>query len=76
MYPYEIVGEDKVQIQCMTCKTDKTIEVGKQGLHRLLFDDCLIQDAIPNVPKELREMFISGVCPECFTRMFGFPVDE
>lgn len=30
-----------------------------------------IQDIIPNVSPAYREMFISGICPECWDKMFG-----
>ena len=30
-----------------------------------------IQDIIPNVSPAYREMFISGICPECWNKMFG-----
>ena len=37
----------------------------------------LIQRAIPHVPPELREMLISGTCPDCFKAMFAaFEEDE
>jgi hypothetical protein len=31
----------------------------------------LIQRAIPHVAPELREMLISGTCPDCFKAMFA-----
>jgi hypothetical protein len=37
---------------------------------------ALVQDAFPEVPKEYREMFISGTCPECFADMFGSSDDD
>ena len=30
-----------------------------------------IQDILYNIPKEERELFISGVCGECWGEMFG-----
>jgi hypothetical protein len=32
---------------------------------------ALVQDAFPEVPKEYREMFISGTCPKCWDDMFN-----
>jgi hypothetical protein len=37
---------------------------------------AFVQEAFPEVPKEYREMFISGTCPECWERMFGNDDDE
>lgn len=35
-----------------------------------------IQDALPDVPADQREMFISGVCGECWNDLFGDEEEE
>ena len=30
----------------------------------------MIQDILPDHPKEIRELFISGICPDCWDRIF------
>jgi len=35
----------------------------------------LIQDAMPNLSADDRELLISGTCNECWARMFGEPLD-
>ena len=30
-----------------------------------------IQEIAPNLSPEYREMFISGICPECWKKIFG-----
>jgi hypothetical protein len=32
---------------------------------------ALIQDAMPDIPSSLREMFLSGLCPGCFDDWFA-----
>lgn len=71
MYPYEVIDSKTVEIECYRCQEAKKIEVGELGLKRLMSDSMLIQDALPEVPKELREMFLSGICPSCFAKVFG-----
>lgn len=31
----------------------------------------LIQNVFPNIPPAERELIISGMCPKCFTEIFG-----
>lgn len=35
-----------------------------------------IQDIIPDVSPDYREMFISGICPTCWDNMFGSDEEE
>jgi len=35
----------------------------------------LIQDAMPSVPAEQREMLITGICPECWDKYMK-PLDD
>ena len=30
-----------------------------------------IQDIFPNLEPEYRELFVSGICPKCWDKMFG-----
>jgi hypothetical protein len=34
-------------------------------------EGALIQDAMPDVSRDMREMFISGTCPKCWDAMFN-----
>lgn len=76
MYAYDVVAKGVVEVTCRLCSQTKTIEVGEVGLQRLEEGNHLIQRAIPNVAPELREMLISGTCPECFKKMFAFMDEE
>ena len=35
-----------------------------------------IQDIIPELSPDYREMLISGICPTCWDNMFGFEPEE
>ena len=72
MYPYKVVDKKTVEIKCVDCKETKTIEVGELGIQRLEEGNMLIRAALPTVPKELREMFLSGLCPDCYAKMLSF----
>lgn len=54
--PVEIPGVDAEKLEA--------IQVGRSiGMS--------IQDIIPDVSPDYREMFISGICPTCWDNMFG-----
>ena len=76
MYPYGIVDKETVIVECRMCCEPTEIVVGVEGLKRLEEDDLLIQLAIPHVTPELREMLISGTCPDCYKKMFAFMDDD
>jgi len=77
MYAFKELDNKTVEVVCHVCKKPKQIEVGEAGLKRLEESGMLIQRAIPHVPPELREMLISGTCPDCFKAMFAaFEEDE
>lgn len=77
MYAFKELDNKTVEVVCQVCKKPKQIELGVVGLERLKNGDMLIQRAIPHVAPELREMLISGTCPDCFKAMFAaFEEDE
>jgi hypothetical protein len=70
-------NEDYValQIGCTRCGNDHLVGTTMSG-YVAWRKGLYIQDAMPDVPKKYREMFISGTCPECFTDMFGSSDDD
>lgn len=60
-----------VKVPCVFCKTVHTIEVPKKGCIEYMIGEKHVQQCFPELSAELREMFISGVCPECFDKTFG-----
>lgn len=61
-------------VTCQNCGTTKTY---KLPLHNTIAwrGGMLIQDAFPDLPAEDREFLISGLCPECWNKLFN-GIDE
>ena len=63
-------------VNCVECGKTVEIEFSERDLdgyeRRFMFGErILIQEALPDVPRELREMFLSGLCPDCWESVFG-----
>lgn len=55
---------------CPMCGKNTEIEITDQQ-YQAIKNGELIQFAIENYPPEVRERFISGICPECWKNIFG-----
>jgi len=64
-----------LQVGCTCCGNDYLVGTTESGYIAWL-EGAFIQDAMPDVSRELREMFISGTCPKCFADMFGSSDDD
>lgn len=60
---------------CPICGHSNTIMVYSDDYDRWQ-NGGLAQDCFPYLSAEDREMLISGICPECWDRMFGGDEDE
>jgi len=58
---------------CGFCGKPGVVSVPQAGFFAWAKDGVLIQDAMPDIPKERREQLISGTCPDCWRRYFGSP---
>lgn len=78
------MGEKKVTVtkQCTLCKEYKevqlTVEEYENYLAYINSRSILIQDALPNVAPQDRELlrFMGGVCSGCWNKYFRQPPDE
>ena len=61
--------------KCMFCGVQTTLEVSLAGF-QLRQNGAPIQVAFPEMPKEIREIVISGTHPECWAAEFGIDWDE
>ncbi len=59
-----------LQIGCNCCGNDYLVGTTESGYIAWL-EGALIQDAMPDVSPDLREMFISATCPKCWDDMFN-----
>ena len=67
-------GQTYAQIPCTWCKTVVDIPVTMIQIERWR-NGAMIQQAMPQLSKDLREMFISGTCAKCWDQMFP-PEDD
>lgn len=61
----------KVTIErtCRMCGKHRTMEVSEKGYY-LWYHGALIQDALPELSLDDRELLISGICSECYDKVF------
>jgi hypothetical protein len=59
-----------MEIDCVRCKESQSITVGTEDLANWR-DGALIQDTMPYLSADDREVLISGTCGSCFDKMFG-----
>lgn len=64
-----------IKTPCTVCHKDIEIEMTEQEYENFQKwqngEISHIQDAIPTIPDENREMFISGICPTCWSDIFN-----
>lgn len=62
------------RVTCKFCGKEKAVPMNDDQYERLgKFNrgEGHIQDLLPDVEPKWREMFISGMCPECWKKLFG-----
>lgn len=59
-----------IQKTCFSCKTVHSIEVPSEDVQKWR-QGALIQDAMPYLCADTRELLISSTCGTCFDRLFG-----
>lgn len=70
------ISKIKVGATCKCCKPLHIFEVTLSEWKELLKyldkkSDKKIQEIIPNVSDDIREIFISGICGKCFDKLFN-----
>jgi hypothetical protein len=57
---------------CVSCGRNVSIELTQKEFEALQQPNRgKIQDILPNHTPEEREMFVSGICIDCWNKMFG-----
>lgn len=64
-----------VEIECVCCKKNIIITVPTVGYRRWL-SGWLIQEAMPDLTSDERELLISHVCKRCFAKLEEEDYDE
>jgi|APGre2960657373_1045057.scaffolds.fasta_scaffold27882_4 hypothetical protein len=62
---------------CHHCGEESQFGINYEEYQRLFIKQEHVQDVFPNMPKEDRELMISGIHPKCWIEMFeDFDEDE
>ena len=65
-----------VNVPCGFCNTEYKVEMTESQFNELMSPHRRhIQDIIPELAPEIRELFISGMCPKCWDKLFGSEED-
>lgn len=65
---------EELEITCPLCGKTTTIEMTKEEYDEMSLPRSVrrpVQTIFPDMPKDLREVLISGYCPECQKMIFG-----
>lgn len=65
-----------IMVTCRTCGNDCVVDATDEQYVAWKEGHMLIQNAMPDIPKEQRELLLSGICGVCFNRMFRDDDDE
>ena len=60
-----------VEVECVLCHTKHTILVPTAGYMQWAKGQAKIQDALPGLTADERELLMSGICGRCFDKTFG-----
>lgn len=60
----------QLEVTCINCKKVYTVDVPKEGFFNWQ-SGMLIQDAMPDVSADDRELLISHLCSSCFNDLVG-----
>tara|TARA_R100000008_G_scaffold85411_1_gene75260 strand:- start:3302 stop:3499 length:198 start_codon:yes stop_codon:yes gene_type:complete len=60
----------RYDLECVKCGGEQAIEAKVEDVNSWR-DGVLIQNAMPYLSADEREMFISGICPICWEKIFG-----
>lgn len=66
----------KVSVNCIYCKEQYIFEVNLDKFRAYQYGALKAQNAFDNLKPEEREMFISGICPNCWNEIFKNDDDE
>lgn len=65
-----------VEKLCPYCGKTGTLEISNEKAYESWQNGTLIQRAFPELSAEEREFIITGLCPECQTKIFNFEEED
>lgn len=54
---------------CPVCGGEQFVQVNSDDYQRWINGEGMIQDVMPYIPAEVREILISGICPTCWDKI-------
>lgn len=60
-----------INVKCSFCGTSFTFNVTEEQYQMYTNGSNLIQRIFPEIKPEMRELLISGTCPDCWNKMFS-----
>ena len=60
-----------VEVTCVSCNTQHTILIPTDGYKRWVTGQAKIQDALPMLSEDDRELLMSNICPRCWDKLFN-----
>lgn len=67
---HEGTGRTTVVTTCPICQNDYELEVPTEGFIKWQLGEEYIQCALPELSAEDRERLISGICPDCWDKLY------
>lgn len=72
-----MIVEVKLTQECKCCGSEKSIVISMQDYISWLHQNQSVQEIFPEMSPGDRELFfISGICSECWDKMFAEPASE
>lgn len=59
-----------ITVRCRICRTEHPLVVNLDGYLSWKYEGQKIQNALPDLSPENRELLISEICPKCWTNLF------
>ena len=59
-----------INCQCPRCKTTVLFTMTDEQYNKYVHGEDLIQNIFPEIRPSKREMLISGICPDCWKKIF------
>jgi hypothetical protein len=68
----EIVTDEHavIRAKCVSCRVWIALEMTPDELKKLIGSQMSIQEALPKMDRQYREMLVSGFCPSCWKQLF------
>lgn len=61
-----------IETRCPFCGKINEVNINEEAFFEWQYGGKNIQDVVPEMSATDREMLISGICPECQVKIFGF----